>query len=224
MTTCSGRSRGMPRRRAPAENARSATPLLVGIGLVAVVVLAAIVALVAVGTDTAGGLAEPARSATQVAGEPLPVLEHPASDAAVGRPIPALTGTGLAGERVTIGPSDGPMAIALLAHWCSHCQAEVPVLVDYLAETGMPEGVQLVALSTSIDPARPNYPPSAWLEREGWTVPTLVDDRSSSGLAALGMNSFPGFVFVDDQGRVVQRLTGEVTADAFDAIVRALVP
>jgi len=69
-----------------------------------------------------------------------------------------------------------------------------------------------------------DYPPSTWLEREGWTVATLVDDASSSGLAALGMSSFPGFVFVDGDGRVVQRYTGEMPAEAFDQVVRALAP
>jgi cytochrome c biogenesis protein CcmG/thiol:disulfide interchange protein DsbE len=114
--------------------------------------------------------------------------------------------------------------VVALAHWCSVCQAEVPVLVDYLESTGMPDGVRLVALSTGIDAARPNYPPSAWLEREGWTASTMVDDASSSGLAALGMTAFPGFVFVDADGTVVQRYTGQMPAEAFDQVVRALAP
>jgi hypothetical protein len=88
----------------------------------------------------------------------------------------------------------------------------------------MPDGVRLVGLSTSIDPARPNYPPSTWLEREGWTVPTMVDDGTSRGLASLGMTSFPGFVFVDGDGQVVQRLSGRLSADDFDQAVRSLAP
>jgi thioredoxin-related protein len=38
------------------------------------------------------------------------------------------------------------------------------------------------------------------------------------------MSSFPGFVFVDGDGRVVQRYTGEMPAEAFDQVVRALAP
>jgi len=223
MTTPTTRSRGMPRRTAPVPAGRSRTPLLIGIGVLGLVVVAAIVALLLGGT-TSGGLAEPARAAVAVSGATLPALTDPASDAAVGQELPTLTGTDLSGAPISVGPGDGPMAIVLLAHWCSHCQVEVPVLVDYLASTGMPDGVRLVALSTSIDGARPNYPPSAWLEREGWTVPTLVDDGSSRGLAALGMSSFPGFVFVDGDGSVVQRYTGEMPAESFDQVVRALAP
>jgi hypothetical protein len=88
----------------------------------------------------------------------------------------------------------------------------------------MPDGVQLVALSTSINRAQPNYPPSAWLEREGWTAPTLIDDANSSALKALGMSSFPGFVFVDGSGAVVSRTTGEIPMSSFDQAVNALAP
>lgn len=220
MTTRASRTRGMPRRSAPVA-APSRMPLLLGGGLLVLVVLAALVAFALSGTASSG-LAEPARAATGVSGTALPAFSDPASDRPVGQPIPTLTGTDLAGEAISIGPGDGPMVVVALAHWCSVCQAEVPVLVDYLESTGMPDGVRLVALSTGIDAARPNYPPSAWLEREGWTASTMVDDASSSGLAALGMTAFPGFVFVGGDGTVVQRYTGQMPAEAFDQVVRAL--
>jgi cytochrome c biogenesis protein CcmG/thiol:disulfide interchange protein DsbE len=222
MTTRASRTRGMPRRTAPVA-APSRMPLVLGGGVLVLVVLAALVAFALSGTAS-NGLAEPARAATGVSGTALPAFSDPASDPAVGQPIPTLTGTDLAGEAISIGPGDGPMVVVALAHWCSVCQAEVPVLVDYLESTGMPDGVRLVALSTGIDAARPNYPPSAWLEREGWTASTMVDDASSSGLAALGMTAFPGFVFVDADGTVVQRYTGQMPAEAFDQVVRALAP
>jgi thiol-disulfide isomerase/thioredoxin len=224
MTTKAARSRGMPRRSDPVAEPRSRTPLVIGAAVVAFVAVAAIVAIALSGTTGTGGFSEPARAATVVTGDALPALSDSAADAAFGQPIPNLSGIDLSGEPISIGPSDGPMAIVLLAHWCSYCQAEVPVLVDYLESTGMPEGVSLVAISTSIDAARPNYPPSTWLEREGWTVPTMVDDGTSGGLRALGMSGFPGFVFVDADGRVVQRTSGELPAATFDQIVRSLAP
>ncbi len=99
------------------------------------------------------------------------------------------------------------------------------MLVDCLESTGMPSGVDVSwQSSTSIDPARPNYPPSAWLAREGWTASTMVDDASSGALRALGMTSFPGFVMIDAAGQVVQRSTGEMPVEAFASAVRALAP
>jgi hypothetical protein len=38
------------------------------------------------------------------------------------------------------------------------------------------------------------------------------------------MTSFPGFVFVDGDGQVVQRLSGRLSADDFDQAVRSLAP
>ena len=222
MTTKTDRSRGMPRRTVPIETRSARTPLLIGAAVVGFVLLAGLIA-VALSGSAGVGLSEPAGDAIGITGDPLPALGT-AGDAAVGQEIPTISGTDLSGDEITIAPGDGPMAIVLLAHWCHVCQAEVPVLVDYLDTTGMPDGVELVAISTSINEARSNYPPSAWLEREGWTAPTLVDDGTSRALQALGISAFPGFVFVDADGRVVTRTTGELPAATFDQIVNSLAP
>ena len=225
MTTKARKSRGVQRRRTtPTPEPSSRTGLLIGAGVVAVIIVAAIAAIALSGGGGGGGRSEPASDPIGITGTPLATLPTSGTDPAVGQVIPTLSGTDLAGEPMTIGPDDGPMAIAILAHWCPHCQAEVPVLVDYLSSTGMPDGVRLVGLSTSINRTQPNYPPSAWLEREGWTAPTMTDDASSSALGALGVRNFPGFVFVDGDGRVVQRATGEISAAAFDQAVNALAP
>lgn len=216
----SARSRRTPPRR-PQPARRSSSTFLIGGAIAGVVIVAAIVAAY-IASSSPDRVAEPARAPVAVAGEPLPALVDPSTDPAVGLQVPSLTGVGLDGQPITIGPGDGPMVIVILAHWCSHCQAELPVLVDILERDGLPEGVTVVGLSTGIDAVRPNYPPSTWLEREGWRQPTLIDDVDSSALQALGINTFPGFVVVDRQGVVVERLTGEIAADRFTAILAAL--
>jgi thiol-disulfide isomerase/thioredoxin len=210
----------MPRRSQPIRR-RSRTPLVIG-GFIAIVVVAAVAAGVIAG-GAPPGAAEPAAQVT-IGGEPLPALTNPAADAAVGRPVPTLSGIGLDGRPIAIGPGDGAMAIVVLAHWCPHCQAELPGIVQLIEQGGVPEGVSIVGLSTGIDAVRPNYPPSAWFEREGWTQPTLIDDAGSSALDALGLGSFPGFVFVDGQGVVVQRLTGEIGAEQFGELLASIAP
>ncbi|HJP71150.1 MAG TPA: TlpA disulfide reductase family protein [Candidatus Limnocylindria bacterium] len=223
MTTKANRSRGMPRRTATQPRS-SRAPLLIGIGVIGLVLVLAIVAMVLGGTG-GGGLAEPATTPIQVSGDTLPALDAgAASDPAVGLPIPTITGTDLDGEPMTIGPDDGPMAIVIVAHWCPHCQAEVPLLVDDIAANGLPDGVSVATISTSINRAQPNYPPSAWLERESWNEPTMVDDANSTALAALGMTSFPGFVFVDADGNVVSRTTGEIPIETWRQALNSLAP
>lgn len=213
------RSRRIPRRTQPRQR-RSVTPLVLG-GVVAVVVIAAVAAVVITGAAPTG-VAEPAAPVI-ISGEPLPALVDPA-DPALRQQLPTLSGTGLDGQPTEIGPGDGPVAIVVLAHWCPHCQAELPGLVDLIARGRVPEGVSVVGLSTAIDAVRPNYPPSAWFEREGWTMPTLIDDAGSRALDALGLSTFPGFVFVDDDGAVALRVTGRIGIDRFVDILESLVP
>jgi hypothetical protein len=68
-------------------------------------------------------------------------------------------------------------------------------------------------VSTSVDKSRDNYPPSAWLEREGWTFPTVVDDTAQSAARALGLRFFPTTVFVNSDGIVVLRVSGAIPVD-----------
>ena len=42
----------------------------------------------------------------------------------------------------------------------------------------VPDNVDLYSVATGINAERPNYPPEAWLEREGWTLPVLVDTKN----------------------------------------------
>ena len=222
MTTRANRSRGMPRRSAPLPERSSRMPLIIGGSIAALVAVTAVIAILLSSAQAGPTIAQPARAPVAVSGEALIPLADPVSDSAIGQLIPSLSGTGLQGEPVIIAPGEGPMVIVALAHWCGFCQAEVPVLVDYLAANGMPEGVRLVGLATGIDPARPNFPPKTWLEREEWTAPTLIDDASSSAMQALGVTEFPGFIFVDTQGRVVQRVAGQIGADTFAALANSL--
>lgn len=56
------------------------------------------------------------------------------------------------------------------------CQHEVSVLVEWPADNGAPDDVDPYGVATGTSPARPNDPPSAWLEREGFAVPVPADD------------------------------------------------
>ena len=141
-------------------------------------------------------------------------------DSARGCTIPTAEGLDLDGEAITIGPDGPAKLIVFVAHWCPHCQAEVPRIVEHLADTPMPDDVDLVAVSTSANPAAPNYPADAWLDDEGWTVPTL-DDVDNAAALQFGLSAFPFFVAVAAEGAVVARGSGELTMDQFDALVEA---
>lgn len=205
--------------------------LLPAIGGVVVVVVAALIAIALSGGGDGGSSARPTdlpgasggapgsaipAGDPVVAGSPLPVFGDPSDDAAVGQTIPTVTA---AGGSIAL---DGRAKILIfLAHWCSFCQAEVPVVQAWLDAGGLPEDVDLVSVSTAIDPNRPNYPPEDWLAREGWTPPVIVDPTGAVA-DAYGLSAFPYFVFVHADGTVGARATGALAIADLEAIVDGL--
>lgn len=190
--------------------------LLGGVGVVLVSALVAV--LVTRTTDeppTSSGQETRPVTVTGTALAPLP----DGADPAVGQPAPDLQGATFAGDRLAIAHDGQPKIVFFLAHWCPHCQREVPVISDWLRQRGPLEVVDLYAVATATDRARPNYPPSAWLEREGWTIPTLADDADSTAGAAFGVSSYPFFVVIDGSGNVALRASGELTTADLDALV-----
>lgn len=207
-------------RRAPSRSGRPTTRLVVA-GLVVAVVAALAVALVAGGgdesPDDAGATATPA-AGVLVEGRALPQLPDGGEDPAVGSPLPALTGTDLDGQSMSIAGDGRPKMILFLAHWCPHCRAEVPVVQDWVDDGGLPDGVDLVSVATANDPRRPNHPAADWLDREGWTAPVLLDDADNRAATAAGLSAFPFWVLVDGEGTVVARTTGELPPDQLTAM------
>lgn len=180
---------------APRTRQSTRTPLVVG-GL--------LVVLVALGIAVFGGSGD-----TQPTGFDLDAVAQPTIDGApvpsgaTGVPAPAVVADALLSE----GQNEIPIAgegtmIVFLAHWCQFCNAEVPVINQWLEEDGLPEGTELRAVATGIDPGQPNFPPDQWLRDRSWTVPTLIDPDNSIA-AAYGVDSYPYWVFVDRDGVVI---------------------
>ena len=141
---------------------------------------------------------------------------------ASGLEAPTIVGEDWDGNEVAIRDDGRAKAIVFLAHWCPHCQREVPKVQAWLDGGGGVEGVDLYSVATSINSARPNYPPSAWLEREGWTVPVIRDDADNSALIAYGAGPFPYWVFVNADGTVALRTAGSLEIDQLVQILSSL--
>jgi thiol-disulfide isomerase/thioredoxin len=175
-------------------------------------------------TSEAGAPLEQTRPVT-VDGQPLPADAAANPDPAVGMTPPTLSGAAFDGTPVTIDPGDGtPKLVMFFAHWCPHCQAEVPRVVQWINEGKVPAGVDLYGVSTSVAESRGNYPPSKWLADDGWTAPTIADSENSDAAQAWGLQAFPYFVVVDKDGKVVARANGELNEDAFTQLVAQVAP
>jgi cytochrome c biogenesis protein CcmG/thiol:disulfide interchange protein DsbE len=189
-------------------------------GLVLVLAVAAIVSSAGSGDkkESAAGVEE-IRPVT-VTGDALSKFSPDGPDPAVGKTIPEVKGQSFDGSPVEIRNDGRAKLILFVAHWCPHCQREIPLLADYLKSNALPSGVDLYTVSTKVSPQSPNYPPSAWLEKEGWTAKTLADSNDEDTATAFGLPGYPYFVAVDGSGKVVARTSGEITTAQFAGLAQ----
>ena len=153
-----------------------------------------------------------------ITGAPLPDFTATKGDPAIGQAAPVVEGHDYQGNAVGIAPNGTPTLVIFAAHWCPHCQREIPLIQEWLTAKGAPTGVDLVSVSTGVDPSLPNYPPEAWFERVGWTVPVIVDPTNSVA-AAYGLTSYPFFVLLDGEGKVISRASGELSIADLEALL-----
>ena len=156
---------------------------------------------------------------TTVTGDLLPEFAGENDDnVAAGLAAPIFSAPNENSEIVSLEKNGNAKALLFLAHWCGYCQKEVPVVQGFIDSAGVPPGVDVIAIATSIDRGRENYPPQRWLADEGWSEAQLYDlDREIGN--AYGLTAFPYWVFLDKDLNVVSRRTGNLPADMVGALL-----
>jgi len=154
-----------------------------------------------------------------VVGDSLPPHNADGLDEATQVIAPTVTATDWRGNQTTIGPDGRPKIVVFLAHWCPHCQAEVPLISQWLDEGRLDPGVDLYSAAVMTDHNRDNWPPQQWLEAEQWEPPVLMDDAASSIAFSFGVNAVPFFVVLDGENRVLLRAAGGLQPDNLDTLV-----
>jgi thiol-disulfide isomerase/thioredoxin len=200
------------------QNQKTSKTVIIA-GVAGAIVVALLIAAVLFGTTEAGiEYGEP-----QISGALPPMPQQANNDeSATGIAAPTVTGEDFDNNTVVVGNDGRPKAIVFLAHWCPHCQAEVPSVQAWLDATGGVDGVDMYSIATAINSGRDNHPPSDWLENEGWTVPVIRDDQDSSVLRAYGNGGFPFWVFTNSDGTVALRVAGEIPIADLEEILQNL--
>lgn len=198
--------------------------------LVAVVAVAVVFALAMLiagddagdGGSGSGGPSAENVSAATVDGSGLSPISNEGQDPAVGQDAPDVTGANFAGGTTTLGTdADGAQAIVLLAHWCPHCRAEVPEVVQWVDDGILPQDVELVAVSTLHDNTRQGWPPDEWLADENWPGQVLADPDESVA-RAYGLQATPSWVFINSDGEIAQRASGRLGREQLQSVLNQI--
>lgn len=160
----------------------------------------------------------------QAQGEMLLALEDPDNDPARGKIAPVLNGFGFDGAPLTVAPTGKPMLVVFLAHWCSHCNAEVPRLIEWKNSGTMPADMEVFGVSTGARDDAPNWPPSQWVVDKGWPWPVMADSEDQNAALAFGVSGYPGMILLDGNGKVLARRSGEASIEELKAWTQELLP
>lgn len=182
------------------------------LAVIGVALVAGIGYLLVQGTDRTLGV-EPA----SITGDPVPPPSGGVGpqEGAVGTAVPDVTGSTVDGTSVAIGATGTPQAVVFMAHWCPNCQEEAPQIAEWVDQGLLADGVELTAVSIFQDPARPNWPPHEWLDEEDFPGPVMIDPDDSVA-AAWGATGTPMWTFVDGDGTIVARYSGQISAEQFE--------
>jgi thiol-disulfide isomerase/thioredoxin len=171
--------------------------------------------LIGLGVLVAGGGGQPAASdQVTVDGPPR------SAELQVGERIPDYTAPGIAGGTIEWSKHVGeaPILLTVWAPWCPHCQAELPVLAEVAKDY---PGVHVMTVVTSVGD-QPGPDPLAFMQDNGISFETAVDDGDETIMHALGVQGFPMTYAVDRDGVVVQAWSGEIgeqgLRDAFEQL------
>ena len=203
-------------------------------GVVLAIVIAFVIAIVAGGSkdsgssDTTkapssdGSVSAGENQPVDVVGEALEALPESGGDSTIGLTAPTLNGYAFDGSNLSVTPGDGnPYMVVFLAHWCPHCNDEVPRLIEWKESGAVPADLQVIAVSTAVASDRPNYPPSQWVVDKAWPWPVMADSEAMDAAQAYGVSGFPFFTIVGADGKVKARASGELGTDRINQIVTA---
>ena len=155
----------------------------------------------------------------------LAPLPESGADTETGKSVAVLKGYDLQGRPVTIDPAGEGKAtmVVFLAHWCPHCNREVPVLNKWRESGEVPTGLRVVGITTGSKADQANWPPSKWMTAMKWPFEVMADSEAQEAAAAYGVAGYPFIAFVGANGKITARTSGEIPVEQLQIYANAAV-
>ena len=212
------------KKKAASKNTAGNGKALIYILLVIVGIAGAITIGASAGSDKSptvtvatvpGGVDPNEYQKVSVSGDTLVALPDSGTDPAVGKAAPTLNGFDHYGRPAVIAPGTTGQAtmVVFLAHWCPHCNAEVPVLNKWRESGKVPANLRVVGVTTASKNDQAMWPPSQWLVDMKWPFDVMADSQDQTAAQAYGVGGYPFLVFIDAKGNVTQRASGEIAVE-----------
>lgn len=134
---------------------------------------------------------------------------------AQGQPAAQLSGVDMySGREVSLEEMKGkPTLLTVWAHWCPHCQKELPIIQQLSKEQAADVNFLTLTTAAGQQPASAQYAtPATLMQTQGITIPTLRDD-GAAGMKELGVSGFPTLFVIDADGNVQGKASGEMPKD-----------
>ena len=158
-----------------------------------------------------------------VTGQMLPETPQTGDDPALDAPAPTLSGFDFRSNPIIVNGADDTRdtLLVFLAHWCPHCNDEVPKLIQWKEQGLIPENLRVVGITTGSRNDAPNWPPSDWIEEKKWPFEVMADSEEQTAALAYGLSAYPFLAVVDADGVLRARFSGVVEPTALTEIVNA---
>jgi thiol-disulfide isomerase/thioredoxin len=155
----------------------------------------------------------------------LAPLPESGADTETGKSVAVLKGYDLQGRPVTIDPAGEGKAtmVVFLAHWCPHCNREIPVLNKWRESGEVPTGLRVVGVTTGSKADQANWPPSKWMTAMKWPFEVMADSEAQEAAAAYGVAGYPFIAFVGANGKITARTSGEIPVEQLQIYANAAV-
>ena len=141
----------------------------------------------------------------------------PATLTAVNQPAPDVTVRLLNGQQLALASLRGQVVLVnFWATWCPYCIREMPAIASF-SRDWQSRGFTVVSLSLDDNPATAR----AWLKRHDYRFVSGMADASIQQ-AFGGIRQIPSSFIIDQNGRLRERIRGQVTYDRLQNLVSPL--